>query len=132
MAPRVELAQECAFVSLVEGNLTVAAFIEGELAFCRSKQLTKGYDAIKLAQEVGSTFLVYRQQHEGHRLREIFLLAPTEHLEGLSSVITDASGQEPLRTEVDRLLTMPETSNPSRGDLLALAAPVGAAVRNLS
>lgn len=125
-SPRLELADNCAFVSFYAGAMTVLIFHGGVLSFYRSKE-TAG-DAQNLFSEVNSSFLVYGDRHPGQVVGEVFCMTGPNEAEGFRSLVAEASGFEPVLLDLERMVSRANGSGPT---LHALAGSLGAALRSL-
>jgi type IV pilus assembly protein PilM len=128
-APRLEMSENSAFVTYYGGAMTVLIFYGGVLSFYRSKE-TVG-EAQNLYREVNSSFLVYRDRHQGQALSEVFCMAGAADAEAFRSLVAEASGLEPVLLDLDRMVTLGRGMNLDRVALHALAGSLGAALRSL-
>ena len=125
-SPRLELSDNCAFVTFYAGAMTVLIFHGGVLCFYRTKEAAS--EAQNLYREVNSSFLVYNDRHPGETVTEVFCMAGLGDAEAFRSLVAEASGLEPVLLDLERVVRLA----PGLGlDVLALAGSLGAAVRSL-
>lgn len=129
-APRLEISDNCAFVTYYGGAMTVLIFFAGVLSFYRTKE-TVG-EAQNLYREVNSSLLVYRDKHPGQPVGEVFCMAGASDAEGFRSLVADACGQEPVLLDLDRMVSLGRGVSLDRPALHALAGALGAAGRSLA
>jgi type IV pilus assembly protein PilM len=128
-APRLEMSDNCAFVTFYGGAMTVLIFYGGVLSFYRTKE-TVG-EAQNLYREVNSSFLVYNDRHQGRAVSEVFCMAGASDAEAFRSLVAEASGLEPVLLDLDRMVSLGRGLSLDRPTLHALAGSLGAAVRSL-
>jgi type IV pilus assembly protein PilM len=128
-APRLEMSDNGAFVSIFRGALTVLIFFGGVLSFYRTKE-TVG-EAHNLYHEVNSSLLVYRDRFPGQTVGEVFCMAGPAEAEDFRAVVAEASGLEPVLLDLERLVSFDASSALDKPVLHGLAAALGAAARSL-
>lgn len=130
-ADRLDLAEQYGVVILHGGLLTLMLFRGGVLDFVRTKELTGGgMDANRLFRELNSSFLVYREKVPGQYLEELFYLVHDEDVSGFAAVLAEASGVEPKRLDIARLLSTEGGVSCDQHTISQLAAAAGAALRS--
>ena len=126
--PRLELSENCAFVTFYAGAMTMLIFFGGVLAFYRSKEAAG--EPQSLYREVNSSFLVYRDKHPGQAVSEVFCMAEAADAESFRALVAEASGLEPVLLDPERMV--PGQAGAALGrPAFALAGALGAAVRSL-
>jgi len=128
--PRLEMAENGAFVTFYGGAMTVLIFYGGALSFYRSKE-TVG-EAQNLYREVNSSFLVYNDRYPGQAVTEVFCMAGAGEAEPFRALVAEASGLEPVLLDLDRVVTLASGLTLDRGTLHSLAGALGAALRSLA
>lgn len=128
-APRLEMSENCAFVTYYRGSMTVLIFYGGVLSFYRSKEAVG--DEQNLYREVNSSLLVYNDRYPGQAVTEVFCMSDAAHAESFRSLVAEASGLEPVLLDLERLVTPAPSVALERGALHALAGSLGAAARSL-
>ena len=128
-AERLDMSENCAFVTFYAGAMTVVIFHGGVLSFYRSKE-TVG-EAQNLYREVNSSFLVYSDKHPGHTVSEVFCMTSAADAEAFRFLVAEASGLEPVLLDLERLVSQGPGPGLDRGALHALAGSLGAALRSL-
>jgi type IV pilus assembly protein PilM len=128
--PRLEMADNAAFVIYYDGAMTVLFFYGGVLSFYRTKE-TVG-DARNLYREVNSSFLVYNDRHSGQSVTEVFCMAGASDAEAFRGLVAEASGLEPVLLDLDRMVSLGPGIGMDRTTLHTLAGAVGAATRSLA
>jgi type IV pilus assembly protein PilM len=127
-SPRLELADNGAFVTFYAGAMTVFIFHGGVLSFYRSKE-TAG-EAQSLYREVNSSFLVYGDQCPGQVVTEVFCMAAPGEAEAFRSLVAEASGLEPVLLDLERMISQAPALSLHGTALHALAGSLGAAARS--
>ena len=128
-APRLEMSENCAFVTYYRGSMTVLIFYGGVLSFYRSKEAVG--DEQNLYREVNSSLLVYNDRHPGQAVTEVFCMSGASDAEGFRSLVAEASGVEPVLLDLERVVTLAPSVALERSALHALAGSLGAAARSL-
>jgi len=128
--PRLEMADNGAFVIFYDGAMTVLIFYGGVLSFYRTKENVG--DAQNLYREVNSSFLVYNDRHSGQAVTEVFCMAGASDAEAFRGLVAEASGLEPVLLDLDRMVSLGAGIVMDRATLHTLAGAVGAATRSLA
>lgn len=128
-APRLDLAEDGAFVTFYQGAMAVLIFNGGVLNFYRAKE---GVGEVQhLFREVNSSFLVYRDQFPGQAVSEVFCMASPADAESFRALVAEASGVEPVLLDLERMVRQGPTLGLDRPGLHALAGALGAGLRSL-
>lgn len=128
-APRLDIAEDGAFVSFYQGAMTVLIFHAGVLSFYRTKE---GLGEVQhLFREVNSSFLVYGDRHPGQAVSEVLCMAAPADAESFRALVAEATGLEPVLLELDRMVQQAPSLALDRQGLHVLAGSVGAALRSL-
>ncbi len=127
--PRLDLAEDGAFVSYYQGTMTVLIFNGGVLNFYRSKEAAG--EVQHLFREVNSSFLVYGDQFPGQAVSEVFCMASPGDAESFRALVAEASGTEPVLLDLERMVRQGATLGLDRPGMHALAGALGAALRSL-
>lgn len=128
-APRLEMAEDGAFVSFYQGAMTVLIFQGGVLSFYRTKEGVS--DVQNLYREVNSSFLVYSDRFPGQVIGEVLCTAPPAEAEGFRALVAEASGLEPVLLDPERMVRQAPSLGLDRPALYALSGSLGAALRSL-
>lgn len=128
-AARLEMSDNCAFVTFYAGAMTVLIFYGGVLSFYRSKEAVG--EAQNLYREVNSSFLVYGDRFPGQAVAEVFCMAAASDAESFRSLVAEASGLEPVLLDLERMVSPLPGPGLDKAALHALAGSLGAAVRSL-
>jgi type IV pilus assembly protein PilM len=128
-APRLEMAENGAFVSFYRGSMTVLIFYGGVLSFYRSKESVG--EAQHLYREVDSSFLVYGDRFPGQTVGEVFCMGPPAEAESFRALVAEATGLEPVLLDLERTVTLGPGIALDRPALHGLAGALGAALRSL-
>lgn len=128
-AARLEMSDNCAFVTFYAGAMTVLIFYGGVLSFYRSKEAVG--EAQNLYREVNSSFLVYGDRYPGQAVTEVFCMSAASDAEAFRSLVAEASGLEPVLLDLERMVSPHQGSGLGKAALHALAGSLGAALRSL-
>lgn len=128
-APRLDMAEDGAFVTYYQGAMTVLIFHAGVLSFYRTKEGLA--DVQNLFREVNSSFLVYGDRFPGQTVGEVLCMAPPSDAEAFRALVAEASGVEPVLLDLERMVQQAPTLGLDRPSLHALAGSLGAALRSL-
>ena len=128
-APRLDMAEDGAFVTYYQGAMTVLIFHAGVLSFYRTKEAVG--DVQNLFREVNSSFLVYGDRHPGYTVREVLCMAAPSDAESFRALVAEASGLEPVLLDLERTVQQAPLLSLDRQGLHALAGSLGAALRSL-
>jgi len=128
-APRLDMAEDGAFVTYYQGAMTVLIFHAGVLSFYRTKEGVA--DVQNLFREVNSSFLVYGDRFPGQAVGEVLCMAPPSDAEAFRALVAEASGLEPVLLDLERMVLQAPTLGVDRPSLHALAGSLGAALRSL-
>lgn len=128
-APRLDLAEDGAFVTYYRGTMTVLVFHAGVLSFYRSKEVAA--DVQNLFREVNSSFLVYGDRFPGQAVGEVLCMAQPADAEAFRALVAEATGLEPVLLDPERMVQKAPALGLSREALHALSGSVGAALRSL-
>lgn len=128
-APRLDMAEDGAFVTYYQGAMTVLIFHAGVLSFYRTKEGVA--DVQNLFREVNSSFLVYGDRFPGQTVGEVLCMAPPSDAEAFRALVAEASGMEPVLLDLERMVQQAPTLGLDRPSLHELAGSLGAALRSL-
>lgn len=128
-SPRLEMADNGAFVSFYRGSMAVLIFYAGVLSFYRTKEAVG--EAQNLYREVDSSFLVYGDRYAGQTVSEAFCMAPPAEAESFRALVAEATGLEPVLLDLERMVTLGHGVALDRPALHGLAGALGAASRSL-
>ena len=131
-ASRLESIENAALIAWRSGMLSILIFYNGIPDFYRTKGLAGGIgDANRFYREINSSLLFYKDKKPGFTLNEAFFVASQDNSETIRSVVAEATGLDPIRLDASRVVARKEGIPLDGKNLYALAASIGAAVRNL-
>jgi len=132
-ADRFSLDNDYGFICYFNGVVSVLIFREGALEFYRTKELsTATFTPNRVYREISSSLLVHQDKHPGVSLGKIYCLTSYDQVEEFKGLVAEATSQEPVLLDVERVLSRSATcSTVDRNALYAMSAACGAALRNL-
>lgn len=131
-ASRFEVAEDYLFLICHGGVLGIMIFSGGVLSFHRVKEFPSGkVDVNRAFREISSSLLVYKEKQITNPIKEVFCFVPKEEKESFRSVAIEATGQEPVWLDTERLVTCREGVSADISALSSLSGALGAAIRNL-
>ncbi len=129
---RLELAENAALIAYYGGVVSMLIFYGGILMFYRSKDIPAAkLDANRIYREINSSLLVYRDKFPGYSINEVFCVSSNSDAEAFSSIVTEASGHEPVLLNTERVIAFDHDVTIDKSTLYSLTGALGAAFRNL-
>ncbi len=131
-APRFALDEDYAFICHAAGVLSVMLFRGGVLSFYRAKELIgRSFSVNRLYREISSSLHVYQDKSPGLTVGKVFCSVAPEHSEDFRALVADATNQEPVILDPERVVTRTPSCMTDTSPLFSMTAAIGAAVRNL-
>jgi type IV pilus assembly protein PilM len=131
-ASRLDIVENAALIIRHCDTISILIFNNGVLEFYRSKELSSSLNGMnRIFSEINSSLSVYKGKQPGHSLNEAFCIDCHDEADALRMVVAEATGLEPIMLEPGRIVSRNERFSLDGKTLHALAAAVGAAVRNL-
>lgn len=131
-ASRLDIVENAALIIRHRDTISILIFNNGVLEFYRSKELSSPINEMnRVFREITSSISVYKDKQPGHLLNEVFCIDSHDEADALRLVIAEATGLEPIILEPGRIVSRNERFSLDGKTLHALAAALGAAVRNL-
>jgi type IV pilus assembly protein PilM len=129
---RLSLSENSAFVTFFGGILSITVFFEGIIEFYRSKEISTGaFDMEKIYREINNTMLVYRNNHPGRVLDELFCAASLADDKNFSTIVSEILGMEPHSLHAGDFVTGKNGVFCNGTTLQNLSPALGAAARSL-
>jgi type IV pilus assembly protein PilM len=129
---RLELAENAAILSYFGQRISISIFNEGVMQFYRAKDIpVSDFEADRVFREINSSLLVYRNNHPGHSLNEVFCATTPEEEKDFIAVTAEATGLEPIPLHAGDSVARKDGINCDGAMLQNLAPALGAALRNL-
>ncbi len=129
---RLSLSENLAFVSFFGGILSITVFFEGIIEFYRSKEISPhAFDTTKIYREINNTMLVYRNNHPGRVLDELFCASSLDNDKNFSTMVSEIIGMEPFLLHAGDFVTGKNGVFCNGKTLQDLSPALGAAVRSL-
>lgn len=120
------------FVCHMEGLLSIMIFNQGILTFYRTKELgTTSFSINRAYREISSSLLVYQDRHPGFSSGKVYCFVADNYVEDFRTLLSDATGQEPVILEAGRVITKPASTFSTPHDLFIMSAAIGSGLRNL-
>jgi len=131
-APRFTLDEDYVFICHAAGVLSVMLFRGGVLSFYRAKELAgRTFSVNRIYREITSSLHVYQDKAPGLSIGKVFCFVAQEHGDDFRSLVADATNQEPVILDVERVVTRAPSCMTDPTTLFSMTAAIGAAVRNL-
>jgi len=131
-AQRLSVDESYSFVCYFAGVISLLIFREGLLEFYRSKEIPGlSFSANRVFRELSSSLLVFQDKNQGSMLGKVFCFVAPEQSEEFRSLTAEATGQEPVMLDVERIITRGAACTSDRSTVAAMTAAMGAAVRVL-
>ncbi len=129
---RLSLYDNSAFVTFFGGILSITVFFEGTMEFYRSKEISNGaFDTEKIYREINNTMLVFRNNHPGRILDELFCATSLDNDKNFSTIVSEIIGLEPHALHAGDFVTGKNGIFCNGATLQNLLPALGAAVRSL-
>ncbi len=129
---RLEFIENAALIIWHSGILSILVFHNGVLEFYRSKEFPSEFkEANRFFREINSSLLFYKDKQPGYSMNEVFFVVSPDEADTMRAVIAESTGLEPVLLDAGRIITRKEGPRADARTLHALAASIGAAVRNL-
>jgi len=129
---RLSLYDNSAFVTFFGGILSVTMFFEGTIEFYRSKEISTGsFDPEKIYREFNNTMLVFRNNHPGRVLDELFCASSLENEKNFAAMASEIIEMEAHSLHAGDFVTGKNGLFCNGTTLQNLSPALGAAVRSL-
>jgi type IV pilus assembly protein PilM len=131
-AERFDLSDDYVFLAFHSGVVSVLIFTAGVISFYRAKEMPGGpFDANRLFREISSSLLVYQEKESARPLKEVYYVVAREQRDAFHSVVSEATGLEPVWLDVGRLVSSGAGVSADGSAFHSLTGALGAAMRNL-